>query len=61
MGEIVNLRTVRKRQKGAQKEAIAAVNRVAFGVSKKVKAEAEAERALARARLDAHRLPEQDD
>jgi uncharacterized protein DUF4169 len=61
MGEIVNLRRARKRQKSAQKEAIAAVNRVAFGVSKKARAEAETERALAQARLDGHRLPEQGD
>jgi hypothetical protein len=61
MGEIVNLRMARKRRAGVQGEAVAAANRVAFGVSKKVRAKAEAERALAQARLDAHRAPERDD
>lgn len=61
MGEIVNLRKARKQRASAQGEIAAAANRVAFGVSKKAKAKAEAERVLAQARLDAHRRPEQDD
>jgi hypothetical protein len=54
MGEIVNLRKARKRKAAAQAEVAAAANRAAFGVSKKERAKAEAERILAQARLDGH-------
>ena len=47
MGEVVNLRRARKRQARAKAEIEAAANRIAFGVSKNLKTEAEAERALA--------------
>jgi Domain of unknown function (DUF4169) len=57
MGEVVNLRSARKRQARAKAEIEAAANRIAHGVSKKLKAEAEAERTLASKRLEAHRRP----
>jgi hypothetical protein len=61
MGEVVNLRNVRKRQARAKAEDEAAANRIAYGVSKNLKAETKAERALASRRLDAHRRPERGD
>ena len=61
MGEIVNLRNARKRQERAEAETRAAANRVAHGVSKDLKAKAEAERALDSKRLEAHRRPERGD
>ena len=61
MGEVVNLRNARKRQARAKAESEAASNRIAYGASKYLKAETEAERALASRRLEAHRRPEQGD
>jgi hypothetical protein len=61
MGEIVNLRRARKRQASAQDQIKAAASRVDSGVSKKVRARAEAERVLAQRRLDAHRKQERGD
>ncbi|WP_041544710.1 MULTISPECIES: DUF4169 family protein [Chelativorans] len=55
MGELVNLRLVRKRKNRAQKEQIAAENRTRFG---QPRAKREADRraeALDAARLEAHR------
>jgi hypothetical protein len=56
MGNLVNLRTARKRAKRRQAEQVAAANRLAFGQSK-------SERSLTRARsdqskrsLDQHRI-----
>ena len=61
MGEVVNLRSARKRQVRAKAEIEAAANRIAYGVSKNLKAEAKAERALTSKRLEAHRRPERGD
>lgn len=61
MGEIVNLRRARKNKARARDEAVAAANRVAFGVSKSAKQAARAERDLAERRLDDHRLAGEDD
>jgi uncharacterized protein DUF4169 len=61
MGEVVNLRSARKRQARAKVESEAAANRIAHGVSKKLKADAAAERVLASKRLEAHRRPERGD
>jgi hypothetical protein len=61
MGEVVNLRSARKRQARAKTESEAAANRIAHGVSKTLKAEGQAERTLASKRLEAHRRPEQSD
>ena len=58
MGEVFNLRKARKRQARAKAEIEATANRIAYGVSKNLKTEAEAERALASRRLEAHRRPE---
>ncbi len=59
-GEIVNLRTARKRQATALAEAKAASNRVEFGMSKSAKRALEAQRDLADRRLDGHRRSEPD-
>jgi hypothetical protein len=61
MGEVFNLRNVRKRHARAKAEIEATANRIAYGVSKNLKTEAEAERALASRRLEAHRRPERGD
>jgi Domain of unknown function (DUF4169) len=61
MGDVANLRSARKRQARAKAEIEAAANRIAHGVSKKLKAEAAAERALASKRLEAHQRPERGD
>jgi hypothetical protein len=61
MGEVFNLRKARKRQARAKAELEATANRIAYGVSKNLKTEAEAERALASRRLEAHRRPERGD
>jgi hypothetical protein len=58
MGEIVNLRKARKRQAAKNAEMEAAAHRVTFGVSKSARKKAEAERALAKGRLEAHRREE---
>jgi len=61
MGEIVNLRRVKKRRSAMQSEVEAAANRLAFGVSKNAKNKAEAERSQAESRLEAHRREERRD
>jgi hypothetical protein len=60
MGEIVNLRRARKRKAAGRAEAAAAENRATFGVSKRERAKAAAERSLASARLDAHLRSDRD-
>jgi exoribonuclease R len=62
MGEIVNLRRIRKRRAAAIAEGEAAANRVLHGLSKNERRAAEAERDLAERRLEAHwvRKPEND-
>ena len=61
MGDVVNLRSARKRQARAKAASEAAANRIAYGALKYLKAETEAERALASRRLEAHRRPERGD
>ena len=56
MSEIVNLRQARKQQARERQQAVAAENRLVFGLSKAEKRLAESERALAEANLDARRL-----
>lgn len=55
MGEIVNLRRVRKARTKAQDEAVAAGNRVTFGLSRAQKQAAATEQARAARQLDGHR------
>lgn len=64
MGEIINLRQVRKAREKAEKEARAAENRVAFGRPRKQKTLQEKRKALEETRHEGHRLghhPERDD
>lgn len=55
MGDLVNLRTVRKRKARDEKSATAAENRVLFGRTKSEKALQRAETEKAGARLDGHK------
>ncbi|WP_026606086.1 DUF4169 family protein [Methylocapsa acidiphila] len=55
MGEIVNLRRVRKTKARAAEAADAAANRVKFGQSRAERAGVEAQLAADARRLDAHR------
>ncbi len=55
MGEVVNLRGVRKAKARAEAEARAEANRAKFGRSKAAKGAAEQAKAEAKRRLDAHR------
>ena len=56
MAEVVNLRTARKRAARRKTEASAAENRIAYGISKRERARAEADRDQALQRLDQHRI-----
>ena len=53
--EIVNLRRARKRRQRAEDEAAATANRLAHGVGKAAKREANAVRDLAERRFEGHR------
>ncbi|WP_404285866.1 DUF4169 family protein [Microvirga sp. RSM25] len=55
MAEIINLRQARKQKARAEKEARANENRVAFGRTKAEKNLSQAERDLAKSRLDSHK------
>jgi hypothetical protein len=55
MGEIVNLNRAKKARAKADKEALAAGNRVRFGRSKAEKAKAAAEKTIAEKLIDAHK------
>lgn len=55
-GEIVNLRRARKAKARAEADAHAARNRAVFGRTKDEKRLAQAQDALARRRLDGHRI-----
>ena len=55
MVEIVNLRQARKRKERAEREALAADNRMAFGRSKAEGTLSEARQDLAERRLQGHR------
>jgi hypothetical protein len=56
MGEIVNLRRVRKKRAAAVAESEAAANRLAYGRSKEENRATKAERVAVERRLDSHRL-----
>lgn len=58
MGDIINLRNVRKQIVRAKKETKAAENRVVFGKTKSERQKAEAEKALESSKLDGHKLDE---
>ena len=53
--EVVNLRSVRKRKKRAEKASEAAANRIAFGRTKSEKTRTRANLALQRKALDKHK------
>jgi hypothetical protein len=55
MGDIVNLRMARKRKARADAERSAEQNRITFGRTKQERELTEAERTLAKKKLDAHR------
>lgn len=52
VAKIINLRTARKRQKRAVREAVAAQNRAQFGRPKAERLKSEQEKALAARKLD---------
>jgi len=54
-GEVVNLRSFRKRKARDDKEAVAQVNRAAFGRTKSEKELSKAKRALEQKALDKHK------
>lgn len=56
MGEVVNLRQVRKARARAEADAQAEVNRVAFGRPKKAKTLQQKRKALEESRHEGHRL-----
>ncbi len=56
MAEVVNLRTVRKRTARQKEAARAAENRIAHGVSKRKRVQAQADREQSLQRLDQHRI-----
>jgi hypothetical protein len=58
MGEIVNLRRVRKEKARSAKDADAAANRAKFGTTKAERARRAAETELADRRLDGHKREE---
>ncbi len=61
MGQIINLRQVRKQRARAKQEAAAEENRIRFGRSKADKIKQSAEILLARRRLEAARRETPDD
>jgi hypothetical protein len=56
MAEIVNLRRTRKRRRRAEKDAVAATNRLRYGSSGAERQKSALGRLLDEKRLDAHRL-----
>ncbi|HLW92455.1 MAG TPA: DUF4169 family protein [Roseiarcus sp.] len=56
MGEVANLRKIRKRRAKAAAENAASANRLAFGRGKDERRRSELEKAAAERSLDAHRL-----
>lgn len=58
MGDLVNLRTARKRRRRAEREKRAEENRVGFGTPKYLKKRKEAAETLETRRLDGHRRDE---
>ncbi|RXT54993.1 hypothetical protein B6S44_11905 [Bosea sp. Tri-44] len=61
MAEIVNLRRARKARDRATAEAQAAQNRIDFGRTKAERTLTEAEKTLAKRRLEGHRLTDDPD
>ena len=61
MGEIVNLRRVRKARERSAGEALAAENRIRHGLSKAERKSCEKTRAQADKNLDGHRLDDEKD
>lgn len=61
MGEIVNLRRVRKAKTKAQDESRAAANRLAFGQKKELRELNAAQRTLDERRIDGHKLTDTSD
>ena len=61
MAEIINLRQARKQKARAEKEARANENRTAFGRTKAEKNLSQAERDLAKSRLDSHKRDDDDE
>ena len=61
MGEVVNLRRARKGRDRQRKEAEAAENRIAFGMTKAERRLRDSEREKAERGLDGHRLGRPDD
>ena len=61
MGEVVNLRRARKGRDRQCKEAEAAENRIAFGMTKAERRRLHSEREKAERGLDGHRLDRPDD
>ena len=60
MGEVINLRQVRKARARAEADAQADANRVAFGQPKKAKTLQQKRKALEETRHEGHRLEAQD-
>lgn len=60
MGEVINLRQVRKARARAEADAKAETNRVAFGTPKKTKTLQQKRKALDEDRHEGHRLESQD-
>lgn len=58
MAEIINLRTVRKQKARAEKDALAAQNRVLFGRTKAEKLKQSTEKALSDKHIDGHKKDE---
>ena len=61
MGDVVNLRRARKGRERQSKEAQAAENRIAFGVTKAERRRVDSEHEKAERGLEAHRLVGPDD
>jgi hypothetical protein len=61
MGDVVNLRRARKGRERQRKEAEAAENRIAFGMTKAERRRLDSEREKAERGLEAHRLVRPDE
>jgi hypothetical protein len=60
MGDVVNLRRVRKAKQRAEKEAVAAENRICFGRTRSARDKAAAEAEISARRLDGLRRTSRD-
>jgi hypothetical protein len=59
MGDVINLRRVRKTQQRAHEEAAAAANRLAHGTPKHLRKSTKAEKRRAQQKIEAHKLDPQ--